>query len=380
MSRPILVPLDGSPLDERALSYAAPLARIAGAPLHLVRAVPAVRPTLYSGAEALGLALAQQHAHRLDVQAALARTAARLRRQELVIHTHVRFGPPADVIVEASRDHGVGLLVLATRGRRGMQRWWEGSVADEAVRWAEVPVVVVRAGDTPTWPQRRPPRLLVALDGSTFAEAVLGPAGELAVLLGADVLLVRVVAPPSLLVKARAPQAAAGLVDEQLAAARAYLEGVAAGFHAAGPVATRVALGATPAVSLARIARAEQVDLVALATRGRAGLARLALGSVATAMLERSPVPLLVVGPTRPPVSAAGAAPVLAQCAGGKRVLPVTSTPGAERDAATAGAVAGGHCLDRKLTPHEVRASSDHLSEFQRLLRDQGIVSAWPRL
>jgi nucleotide-binding universal stress UspA family protein len=346
MSRPILVPLDGSSLDERALSYAAPLARTTGAPLHLVRAVPAASATVYSGAEALSLALAQQRANRLDALEALARAAARLRRQDLVVHPHVRFGPAAEVILETSRNNGVGLLVLATRGRGGIERWLEGSVADEVVRWADVPVVVVRAGDTPTWPQRRPSRLLVALDGSAFAEAVLGPAGELAVLLGADVLLVRVVAPPSLLLKARAPQAAAGLVEEELAAARAYLEGIAAGFQAAGRVATRVVLGATPAVSLARIARAEQVDLVALATRGRAGLARLALGSVATAMLERSPVPLLVMRPTRPPVSAVGAAPVLAQCAGGKRVPPVTSTPGAERGAAKAPAGAGGHAQD----------------------------------
>jgi nucleotide-binding universal stress UspA family protein len=216
-------------------------------------------------------------------------------------------------------------------------------VADQVVRWADVPVLVVRAGDTRTWwPRSHRPRLLVALNGSAFAEAVLGPAGKLANLLGADVLLARVVAPPSPLVTAHAPLAGAGPVDEELAAARAYLDEVAAGFHAAGRVATQVALGTTPAESLARIARAEHVDLVALATRGRGGLARLVLGSTATAMLERSPVPLLVVRSTAPPGSAASVAPALAHDAGGQWMSPTTSTARAERDAAKAHASTGG--------------------------------------
>jgi nucleotide-binding universal stress UspA family protein len=304
MCKPMLVPLDGSPLDELALSHAAPLAQMAGTPLHLVRAVPALSPTVLSGAEALSLALAQQAASRADAQAALARTATRLRQQGLVVHTHVRFGRPADVILETSREHGIGLLVLATRGRGGIERAWEGSVADEVVRWAEVPVLLVRAGDARTWPRRRPPRLLVALDGSAFAEAVLGSAAELAGVLGAELRLVRVVAPPRRLVYAPGPHTGAGLAEKDLAHARAYLEGIAASFPATRRVTMRVALGARPAASLARIAREEQVDLVALATHGRGGLARLALGSVATATLQRTPVPLLVVRPVEPRVSA----------------------------------------------------------------------------
>jgi nucleotide-binding universal stress UspA family protein len=332
MSTPMLVPLDGSRLDERALGYAVSLAETTGAPLHLVRALPVVPPILLSGAEALSLALAQQAASRLDAQGALRRTAARLRRRGLVVDTHVRFGPPADVIVETGRENGAGLLVLATRGHDGSGRSWAGSVADEVVHRAEVPVVLARAGHARAWPRHRQPRLLVALDGSAFAEAVLGPVGELAHLLGAGLLLVRIVAPPSPLAKARAPRAAAGPVDEDLATAHAYLEGVAADLPAAGRVATRVAPGATPAVTLARIAREEQVDLVALATHGRGGLARLALGSVATALLRRSPVPLLLVRPTRPPASAASAAPT--RRAVGNGVPAGTGAPPAERESA----------------------------------------------
>jgi nucleotide-binding universal stress UspA family protein len=180
MSKPILVPLDGSTLDERALDYARLIAGSAGAPLHLVRAVGAAAPAHYSRAETLSLAVAQQNDGCLDAQASLARTATRVRRLGHVVHTHVRFGRPLDVILATSHEHEVGLIVLATRGRRGLARWWEGSVADEVVRWADRPVLLVRESDNRLWSTDQPPRLLVAVDGSSFAEAVLEPASEMA--------------------------------------------------------------------------------------------------------------------------------------------------------------------------------------------------------
>jgi len=42
-----------------------------------------------------------------------------------------------------------------------------------------------------------------------------------------------------------------------------------------------------------------------------------------------------------------------------------------------AGALAA-YCLDRKLTPHQVRNTAVHLTDFQRLLRHKGVELAWP--
>jgi nucleotide-binding universal stress UspA family protein len=211
------------------------------------------------------------------------------------VHTFVRFGRPSDVIVETSREQRVGLIVLATSGRRGLTRWWEGSVADEVVRWADVPVLLVRASDT-AWSMNRSPRLMVALDGSSFAEAVLEPAVELANALAAEVLLARVVAAPALLEEAGEP----ACLQEELARAQAYLDGIGGKLPVAGTVTTHVRAGKPPVAGLERLARDEGADLVALATHGRGGLARLALGSTTTAMLQQSPVPLLVVRPAGP--------------------------------------------------------------------------------
>ena len=51
------------------------------------------------------------------------------------------------------------------------------------------------------------------------------------------------------------------------------------------------------AASIARVAREEQVDIIAMATHGRSGLARLVLGSIAAETLHRTRMPMLVLRP-----------------------------------------------------------------------------------
>jgi nucleotide-binding universal stress UspA family protein len=48
---------------------------------------------------------------------------------------------------------------------------------------------------------------------------------------------------------------------------------------------------------IADTAAQEDVDVIAMATHGRGGLARLVMGSVATGVLQRASVPLLLVRP-----------------------------------------------------------------------------------
>lgn len=57
---------------------------------------------------------------------------------------HVRVGLPADQIVRLARDVEADLVVVGTHGRRGVQRFLIGSVAERVLRLAERPVLVVR--------------------------------------------------------------------------------------------------------------------------------------------------------------------------------------------------------------------------------------------
>jgi nucleotide-binding universal stress UspA family protein len=56
-----------------------------------------------------------------------------------------------------------------------------------------------------------------------------------------------------------------------------------------------------PATSIARVAEAEDADMIALGTHGRGGLQRLVLGSVAEAVIREASVPVLTLHSTEEP-------------------------------------------------------------------------------
>jgi universal stress protein A len=63
-----------------------------------------------------------------------------LRRPVAAFESH---GPPAKEILRFAEEHGVEAIVLGTHGRRGFERLVLGSVAEQVMRQARCPVVVV---------------------------------------------------------------------------------------------------------------------------------------------------------------------------------------------------------------------------------------------
>jgi nucleotide-binding universal stress UspA family protein len=61
-----------------------------------------------------------------------------------VAQSHLRMGAVEREIVHLAEDLGAGLIVMGSRGRRGMRRALMGSVSDSVVRHAHCPVMVVR--------------------------------------------------------------------------------------------------------------------------------------------------------------------------------------------------------------------------------------------
>jgi nucleotide-binding universal stress UspA family protein len=134
----------------------------------------------------------------------------------------------------------------------------------------------------------------VPLDGSLAAEEVLGPATEVVRWTGAEVVLLRAVDDAG---ADAAPPPPGPTRRPALAEARRYLGRIATRLRAGGAsVRTRAVVG-DPAGVIASVAQGEGADLIAMATRGRGGLARAVLGSVATATLEQARVPVLLVRP-----------------------------------------------------------------------------------
>jgi nucleotide-binding universal stress UspA family protein len=299
----ILVPLDGSAFAERALPYATTLARAAHARLLLLRAVLA--HPLPGTDPAHAQLTAVQHA-----EAALTAVAERLRRDGLPVDTAVYYDEAATAIADAAHYRHADLIVMSTHGRTGLGRWLYGSVADRVLRRAEVPLLLIPATCERGWSAEGALRVLVPLDGSALAEEALATGREMVL------LLVQVVEPPAPIVADGASYIPPFDEDTAVALATQYLKRLADSLLArVRTVEIHTAVG-EPAACIAQAARQYEADVVAMATHGHGGLARLVLGSVATGVLARASTPLLLVRPAAvreaarvtPPAAATGPA------------------------------------------------------------------------
>lgn len=146
--RTILVPLDGTAAAEAALDTAGDLADALHAGLHLVMVVASEdsvrgdRPaaTLLPAATRAELDMEEQ-----DAAGYLDGLAAELKVPLPIVTTEVRRGSTASALAEEAAEPGVGLVVLATHGRAGVQAIWTGSVAAQLLTRTRAPVLLLRA-------------------------------------------------------------------------------------------------------------------------------------------------------------------------------------------------------------------------------------------
>jgi nucleotide-binding universal stress UspA family protein len=211
----------------------------------------------------------------------------------------------SDMLVSYATATDTDLIVMTTHGRGGLARLWLGSVADALVRASAVPVLLLRPGEQIARVAHPPlfRQILIPLDGSALAEQILEPARDLGKLTQAQYTLLHVVE-PRVLVRWGPYTTPTDLdfegTQRRQADAQHYLERVARPLRAAGlPVHARV-LMAEQATAILEEASWQEIDLIAIATHGRSGLARLLLGSVADKVLRRVAIPLLLYRPTSP--------------------------------------------------------------------------------
>lgn len=281
----IVVPLDGSPLAAEALPTARAIAGRTGKPLRLVRVIAPSAPA----------------AARDEAESYLKTTAEQVGGAE----TAVWLGDPAEQIIDGLSKLPDAVVVMTTHGRTGIGRWLFGSVADRVVHAGVAPVLLIRSGNPAPTILRQ---IMVPLDGSALSETSLPMAEELAHDFAAKLQLVRVVETTSLYgmfgadygAIAAAPEALQQLLDEMDADAHSYLDGVAAKLKERGLTADTTVLEGLIADQLLAFGRQQRADLIVMATRGRAGVSRLVLGSVAEQMLRLGDRPLLLVPPQAP--------------------------------------------------------------------------------
>jgi nucleotide-binding universal stress UspA family protein len=141
MYKRIVVPLDGSPLAEQALTHATAQAERFEAEIVLLKVLePLPEATLTSPASV-------HRAEQLSAQLArdyLERIADRIRGEHIAVEIALLEGKPYREIVRFAAEPEVDMIVMSTRGHSGWSRWLLGSVADRVVRGATVPVLLVQ--------------------------------------------------------------------------------------------------------------------------------------------------------------------------------------------------------------------------------------------
>lgn len=79
----------------------------------------------------------------VDPEATLEEAAAAVRDAGVAVNAVSLEGTPQDRIVDYVLDRGVDVVVMGTHGRRGFERYVEGSVTETVLRNVTVPVLVV---------------------------------------------------------------------------------------------------------------------------------------------------------------------------------------------------------------------------------------------
>lgn len=301
MFKTILVPLDRSSLAEQALGPATAIAQASGGEIELVLA----HLTVPHGAGAFD---AKDPAELIYLR----RTADEIaRRTGVVVGSTVVAGTPVDAIGRRAHEVDADLIVMTSHGRTGLSRAWLGSVTDGVVRNASVPVLMLRASDARPQTSRAPAmplfrRILVPLDGSVTSSSIVSTAAAMARCNGAQLVLLRVVAPvPVYIMDPQVPAYPTTVIDpvatKQAADdAQQELTELATSVEHEYSLKAETVVEVSPAAAQAILdtARQRDVGLIAMTTHGR-GASRLIVGSVTDKVLRGSHVPMLLHRPGR---------------------------------------------------------------------------------
>lgn len=297
MINSIQVPLDGSKFAEHALPLAMSIAAESQAVLELLHVC---EPPSYAGFEK-DESLDVDPVVKTRSEEYLNGVAEQIRAVSTIsVGIKLLKGRPANQLLSHFSLSSVDLVVLSTHGRGLLSRYWFGSVADELIRSADVPLLLVRPRENDPDLKLQPAvaKMLITLDGSERSEEILGPAVKLGQMACCDYQLLQVVPPeyssgpdPWFSGPIEVPNAA------KLTQARQYLQEIANRIQTNAKQA-QVEVDALTSSNTAQtiLEHAELTDsgMIALQTHGRSGLSRLYLGSVADKVIRGAEVPVLL--------------------------------------------------------------------------------------
>jgi nucleotide-binding universal stress UspA family protein len=285
--RSILAATDFSAASDEVVRSAAALAAATGAELHLLNAFDVDQlPDHQPGEPAASYPDRVRQAN--DLLAAQAqRTAGGVRPASLHV---VNYAPDKAILARAS-DVGAEIIVLGPHRGGGVGAHVLGTTADQVIRGAQVPCLVVRG------PLSVPVRRIgVPTDFSENASAAIDVALVLSAKAGGDGPEISVFHGGWTVEKADHP----GIErDELVPQLQRQIEDAVErlGGSAGVRVQAGVVWGVSPAETIAEHARRAGFDLLVMGTVGRSGMKRLLAGSVAMGVARTAHCPVLLVPP-----------------------------------------------------------------------------------
>jgi nucleotide-binding universal stress UspA family protein len=314
----LLVPLDGTREGEWALPYATALARMLHAQLVLGHVTPT--ETVNPIAQALHIAGSREQVAQ-QTFAPQALSYLRDLRWRLAVPMnqmrtfHISAPTVTDGLLDFISTNEIDLVFLRLRTHYTAGNLSLGTVVDALIRQSPVPVLVIPPAAEPSIHPFTLRHIMLPLDGSALAESALAP------LLGLLTQAYGQPGTPLTVTLFGVAENYAVLPDYQsyLHAIRARLlalpicahiqiNAIATVGSAPGAIVTAVAQGIKGEESedgksdtISAFASAGPVDLVLMATHGRGGLDRWLFGSVASYVLPRIEIPVLLTHPVFAP-------------------------------------------------------------------------------
>lgn len=211
------------------------------------------------------------------------------------VTTAVERGTPFQAVREYAHRHEIDVIAMGTKGRTGLDRFLLGSVTENVLRTARVPVLAVPPdADEPGIADVAFDRLLLPTDGSEGAEIAAEWGVALADHLGSDVHSLYAVdpAPPN-----HEPDAVIEALERR---AEAAIEATSERADAVDVAVTESIETGSPANTILAYASDHEVDLIVMGTHGRTGVGQWFLGSITENVVRGADVPVLCVPVTAP--------------------------------------------------------------------------------
>jgi nucleotide-binding universal stress UspA family protein len=284
----IVVGVDGSPSAAEAIALAIRLARTHRSELYFSYAVDYALAASDAGAAVIDALTSEgmQILHKAQAIAA---------NEGATASTKLLEGRPEYALVRHAQDVGADAIVVGTRGKSGVERFFLGSTAEGVLRLAEIPVFVAHGASLMA--PRTFERIVVAIDNSDPSDAAIEFATTLACAEGSRLSFCHVIDEDTLYEEAANYEGATYPVLHQWLNEANILSSAAAQ-HAEGAGISGVesaVLTGNPVMEILGFTSAERADLIVIGAHGRRGVRHLVMGSVAQAVVRRSGIPVVVV-------------------------------------------------------------------------------------